>query len=191
MPLKIFIFISLMIAIATAESLAATGQESTQTASEIEAGPLSLVGIEITPVDPSAETLCTLTVHIENASERQAFSLAFEVEVGGQNLPVYEKQLFMVPVPPSGSNASADDGTPTNPTPFELDLFNFWTSDSRRAAPADGKLTVTVRLIGAQWLEISQEKDASSGGTVDVWTPKGPVPGLPQNISTTLKLAKP
>ncbi len=172
---------------------AAIAQETKAPTAEPNSAQVQLVGIEVTPSDPSTDALCQLKVLIENSAERPVFSLAFEVEVGGQGLAVYEKQLFMVPVEPmvrADDNTGDNTGDKGHGEPFELDLFNFWTSDSRRPAPANGKLPVTVRLVEAQWLEITQEEDAS-GAKIDVWTPHGAVPGLPSEVSTILELKKP
>lgn len=157
---------------------------------------VKLVGLDVTAADGtntfSPEQLCQLSVHVSNSSERPVFSLGFEVSVGGKALTVYEKQLFMVAVPPTAEG-----------TPFKLDLFNFWTSDSQRSIPNNGKLDVEVRLVEAQWLAISEETEpipgSGSTGTdqaaktrvVEVWTPAGNVEGLPSTRTKTLTVAVP
>ena len=65
-------------------------------------------------------------------------------------------------------------------------LYNFWTSESGRPAPADGRVEVLVRLREARWVEVSEVEE--DGETVEVWTPVGDVAGLPQTVSVTLEL---
>jgi hypothetical protein len=123
---------------------------------------------------PGADTLARLSVTIANRGDRIASALAFTVEVAGQELPVYVKQVFLKPVPPGEH--------------VELALYNFWTSETGRPAPADGKLKVEVTLREAQWMKRSVEKDGE--GDVEVWTPLGPVEGLPVSASTVVTLKK-
>jgi hypothetical protein len=62
----------------------------------------------------------------------------------------------------------------------ELRLFNFWTSESARQAPADGRYRVEVSLDAARWYTIAKQADE------EVWTPVGPVAGLPATASVTV-----
>jgi hypothetical protein len=71
----------------------------------------------------------------------------------------------------------------------ELALYNFWTGETGRPAPADGKLSVEVSLREAKWMERSVEQ-AEGEPPVDVWTPTGMVEGLPVTASTVVTLAK-
>ncbi len=131
-----------------------------------------LTGIEVRPAAPSAETLCKLTATIENTGNRAVYSFGFDVEVNGHSLPVYEKQLFLQVIEAGQSE--------------EVALYNFWTSETGRPAPADGKLEVLVRLREARWVEVSDIEE--DGETVEVWTPVGDVSGLPQTVALTLEL---
>ncbi|HUP43253.1 MAG TPA: hypothetical protein VM599_08595 [Thermoanaerobaculia bacterium] len=117
---------------------------------------------------PGPESLVRLTVAIANRGERIASALAFTVEVAGQELPVYRNQVFLKAIPPGGTT--------------ELRLYNFWTGETGRPAPADGKLTVVVTLEEASWMEVTDEEG------VEVWKPLGAVEGLPVTASTVVTL---
>lgn len=119
---------------------------------------------------PGPESLVRLTVAIANRGERIASALAFTVEVAGQELPVYRNQVFLKAIPPGGTT--------------ELRLYNFWTGETGRPAPADGKLTVVVTLEEASWMEVADEEG------VEVWKPLGAVEGLPVTASTVVALKK-
>ncbi len=131
-----------------------------------------LVGIEVTPESPGAETLCRLSATIRNGGARAVYSFGFDVELNGQPLPVYENQLFLQVIEAGASE--------------DIALYNFWTSESGRPAPADGKLEVVVRLREARWVDVSEVEE--DGETVEVWTPVGDVSALPQTASLTLEL---
>ena len=131
-----------------------------------------LESIEITPAAPGPETLCRLTATVTNGGDRAVYGFGFDVELNGRALPVYEKQLFLQVIEAGKSDAVA--------------LYNFWTSETGRPAPADGSLAVLVRLREARWVEVSEVEE--DGETVEVWTPAGDVSGLPQMVSRTLKL---
>ena len=152
-----------------------------QTASSAEAAAppvLELVEVVVEPSRPTAETLCQLTVRLRNRGERPISSLAFEVEVEGKSLPVYEKQVFMTLVPPSapaGPNAAST---------VDLRLFNFWASESNRPPPTDGTLDIQIRLIEAQWVDVSMEDDGT-----EVWSLAEPVPGLPQVATISVPMS--
>ncbi len=128
--------------------------------------------LEVDPPSPGRETLCRLTATVRNGGGRAAYAFGFDVELNGQPLPVYEKQLFLQVIEAGESE--------------EVALYNFWTSESGRPAPADGKLEVLVRLREARWVEVSEAVE--DGETVEVWTPVGEVAGLPQAVSLTLEL---
>src|ERR1044071_1833458 len=130
--------------------------------------PLTVEAIEVKPPNPGPDTLCQLRVRVKNAGSRQASALAFEVRLNGQELPVYRKQLFLQMLAPGATG--------------EVRLFNFWTSESGRPAPADGKLKMEVALKEARWVEVKQE------GGAEVWRPAGPVEGLPSSAALTLAL---
>lgn len=135
-----------------------------------EAAPvLTLEALEITPEAPAADTLCRLTVRVKNAGDKPASSLVFSVSVGGRPLPVYGNQVFMQALPPGETTA--------------VRLYNFWTTETGRPAPADGKLAVEVTLEEARWLEVTKDADG-----VEVWQSLDPVPGLPVRQTVTLTL---
>lgn len=123
-------------------------------------------GPEGRPLGP--EALARLTVTLANRGEKIASALVFTVEVEGQELPVYRNQVFLKAIPAGET--------------IELPLYNFWTSETGRAAPADGKLDVAVTLREARWMERSKEED------VEVWTPVGEVAGLPSSAATVVEL---
>lgn len=131
--------------------------------------PVTVESVRIEPARPAADTLCKLFVEIANTGDEIATQLGFEVRLNGQPIDVYETQLYMFPVPAGETK--------------ELQLFNFWTTETGRPAPANGKLEVEVELLEARWVEISDQEG------VEVWDPIGPVPGLPSSAKLELELA--
>jgi hypothetical protein len=132
------------------------------------ASPLALGTIHLTPANPGADTLCQLRIEVANKGDRIASQLAFTVKVNGQELPVYRNQLFMQRLDPGKTST--------------VRLYNFWTTETSRPAPADGKYRLEVTLREAKWYEIAT-KDG-----VEEWTPLQPVPGLP--VTATLVVGK-
>jgi hypothetical protein len=137
---------------------------------------LALEAVRIEPTAagverPGAETLCRLIVSLRNTGGETATALGFKVEVNRQELPVYRSHLFYHAVAP-GKTA-------------EIPLYNFWTTETGRPFPADGKLAVAVTLVEAQWTRIETQEGA------EVWTPLGAVSGLPSTAAATLELARP
>jgi len=140
---------------------------------------LSVTKIDVQPAAPGPDTLCKLTVTVRNEGERKASQLGFSVKINGQELSVYGNQLFMYPVPGEGE--------------LEIPLYNFWTTEtSRPTMPADGKFSVEVNLLEAQWMDIGNVTETveragkSVEEEVEVWTPLGPVEGLPASASLVL-----
>jgi hypothetical protein len=123
------------------------------------ASPLAIAAVAVTPPNAGADTLCRLSVDLVNKGDRIASQLAFTVKVNGTELPVYKNQLFM---------QRLDPGKTTT-----LRLYNFWTTETGRTAPADGKYKVEVMLASAKWYRIGTEDG------VEVWTPLEAVPSLP------------
>lgn len=123
---------------------------------------------------PGADALARLSVRIANRGERIASALAFTVEVEEQELPVYANQVFLKPIPAGET--------------VEVALYNFWTGETGRPAPADGKLDVEVTLREARWMNRTVEKEGET--EVEVWNPVGPVERLPVTASTTITLSK-
>ena len=133
---------------------------------------LEIEQIVVEPSKPAADTLCRLRVKIKNAGEKIASRLGFAVSLNGQDLGVYGNQLFMFPVAPG--------------TTQEVSLYNFWTTETSRAMPEDGKLRVEVTLQEAVWTQVSTETDED--GEIEVWTPIGPVENLPTAASIVLEM---
>jgi hypothetical protein len=131
---------------------------------------LSVQAVQVEPASPRPDTLCHLTVTLKNQGDRPASALEFTVKVGGVSLPAYRDRLYLEAVEPGASR--------------QVHLFNFWSTETGRPAPADGKLAVEVTLTGASWMK----REAKNGATV--WTPVGPVAGLPSSKSVILGMAK-
>lgn len=167
----------LLMALAVSPPVPAAGQapepegEAGEADGEEAREPLvALSGIEVEPSSAGPETLCRLTVQVTNRGDEVASALAFHVKVAGQELPVYEKQVFLKAVPPGETVALA--------------LYNFWSGETGRPAPADGKLPVEVTLREARWMEVTEEE-----GT-EVWSPLETVERLPSTVSTVLAMAE-
>jgi hypothetical protein len=153
--------------------LAALPCQAAEDSAEAEPAPaaLSLEAIQVTPENPEADTLCQLSVKIKNHGERPVSGLGFEVQIAGRPLTVYANQLFYQLLPAGAVT--------------EVALFNFWTTETGRPAPADGKLPVAVTLKEATWMEVSTDKEG-----VEVWKVLEPVPGLPASKTLPLSLPK-
>jgi hypothetical protein len=92
------------------------------------------------------------------------------VKVNGRELPAYKDRLYLEPVEPGATR--------------EIRLFNFWSTEPGRPAPADNKLQVEVTLARASWMDRSEQNGA------ETWTPTGPAEGLPVTKSVTLSMGK-
>lgn len=158
-------------AVAAAAALSLTTSRAPLTAQEEEASEpkVTLQSITVMPSDPAADTLCKLSVAIGNTGDRTVSQFGFSVRINDAELPVYANQLFMYPVEPGAT--------------LEIPLYNFWSTETFRPAPADGKLDLEVSLREAEWMQIEMEDD------VEVWTPLGAVEGLPSTRTVTLKLS--
>lgn len=135
-----------------------------------EAPLLTVEKISVEPARPGPDTLCKLRVTLRNAGKEIASQLDFRVSINGQELAVYRNQLFMFPVEP-GQTA-------------EIKLYNFWSTETSRPMPQDGKLKIELTLVGAQWMKIRTEDE------VEVWEPLGPVENLPSASELTVEMAK-
>ena len=144
------------------------GAVAAPAAEESPAPAVTVERVVATPTRPGREVLCTLTVSLRNRGEETVSAFAFDVEVGGRALPVYRDQVFLQGIPP-GETA-------------EVRLYNFWSGETGRPAPAEGDLPVAVTLREAQWMKVSDEEG------VEVWTPVGAVEGLPATATTTVAL---
>jgi hypothetical protein len=131
---------------------------------------LTLEAVKVEPASPRPDTLCHLTITLKNAGAQAASALEFAVKVNGQELAAYRKRLFLTPVEPGATR--------------ELRLLNFWSTETGRPAPANGKLNVEVTLSRASWVQKASREGA------EVWTPAGEVPGLPVSKSVTLTMAR-
>ncbi len=131
---------------------------------------LELQAVKVEPASPRKDTLCHLTITVKNAGAQPASAFELAVKVNGQPLPAYGKRLYLAPVEPGATR--------------ELRLYNFWSTEAGRPAPASGKLDVEVTVVHASWMT----KAARDGA--EVWTPAGDVPGLPISKNITLTLAK-
>ena len=142
------------------------GQEEGQSTPQ-----LTVEKISVEPANPGPDTLCKLRVTLRNAGKEIASQLDFHVSINGQELAVYRNQLFMFPIEPEQT--------------AEIKLYNFWSTETSRSMPKDGKLKIEVSLVGAQWMKIETEEE------VEIWKPLGPVDHLPVVGDLTLKMAKP
>lgn len=132
--------------------------------------PVTIEAVKVEPAAPGPDTLCRLAVSVRNSGERMASAFEMAVKVNGQEIRSSKGRLVLQPVEPGRTG--------------EIRLPNFWSTEAGRPAPRDGRLTVEVVLTGASWME------RTTNGEAEVWTPLGPVPGLPTSKSLTLTLAK-
>jgi len=132
--------------------------------------PLEIEALGVEPGSPGPETLCRLSITIANRGSEPATALEIVVRIGGQELEVYRRQLFMDLLPPGEST--------------EVRLFNFWSSESGRPAPADGKLELEVEIAGASRVELETAEDGT-----EIWTLGEALEGLPSSKKTVISLA--
>jgi hypothetical protein len=135
---------------------------------------LTLEAVKVDPASPGPDTLCRLSVTLRSSGPKTASALAFRVKVDGRELPVYKNELFFRPIAAGAAGAAA-----------EVRLHNFWSNETGRPFPTNGRMTVEVTLAEAQWMDMKTENGA------EVWTAAGPVAGLPVSKSVTLTLKKP
>ena len=150
--------------------LAVTGPGTMAQETEEVAPEVTIETILVEPAKPAADTLCRLSVELKNNGDQVASQLGFKVVINGAEIPVYSNQLFMFPLPPGEST--------------ELALYNFWSTETSRPMPKDGKLKLEVTLLEAQRTKIEMVEG------VETWTPLGEVPGLPAGASLTLEMAR-
>lgn len=158
--------ILLVLLLAFAGGLSGLGAQAPKPAAPL----LALEAVQVDPASPGPDTLCRLSVRLKSSGTKTASAFAFRVRVDGKDLPVYEKELFLKPVAPGAS--------------AEIRLHNFWSSETGRPFPAGGKMTVEVTLAEARWMDVKTQDGA------EVWTPAGPVEGLPVSKTVTLTLGK-
>lgn len=151
----------------------APAQETTEPEPEAPS-PLALEGIEVDPAAPGPGTLVQLRARVVNRGQRPASQLGFQVTIDGDPLPVYRNQIFMQALPPGETSV--------------VRLYNFWTTETFRPMPKDGKLNLEVTLQEAHWYRIEDVEE--EGETIEEWSPLEPVPGLPSSRSLVLDLKK-
>ena len=149
------------VALVLGSALAASTQETKKTV-------LVLENVKVEPASPGEDTLCRLSVTLRNTGERQASAMEFAVKVNGREVRAYKNRLFLQPIAPGATR--------------EIRLLNFWSNESGRPLPPDGKLAVEVTLARASWMG----KEAKDGA--DVWTPLGLADGLPFTHSLSLNM---
>lgn len=125
---------------------------------------LVLTDLRLDPSSPDPDTLCKLWVTIRNDTDQVASLLHLRVRLNDQDVGRYASDSFVVRVDPGTSQ--------------EVRLFNVWSSETGRPPASDGRLEAEVTLEAATWVEIDAPKD----GGPEVWTPSGPVPGLPASL---------
>ena len=156
---------ALTLLLAAAIGPGAMAQEAQKVAPEV-----TIEAILVEPAKPAADTLCRLSVELKNNGSQVASQLGFKVVINGTEIPVYSNQLFMFPLP-------AGETT-------KLALYNFWSTETSRPMPKDGKLKLEVTLLEAQRTKIEMVEG------VEIWTPLGEVPGLPSSASLTLEMVR-
>ena len=142
----------LAVAILTAEP-AALFQGSVKTQqSGADRSPLQIVAVEVSRAGRGAataetaatpDTLYRLRVKIRNNGSEPASDFSFQVTVSGQRLAPYVNHTFRSDVAPGKET--------------EIQLYNFWSSESGRLFPADGRLVVEVRLTSARWMAANKK----------------------------------
>ena len=141
--------------------------EKEEPAETAEPALLGIVSVRVEPARPGPETLCQLRVEIENRGREAASRFAFAVRLGEEPLKVYDGELILQPIA-AGESAV-------------LRLHNFWSSETGRPFPRDGRLRVEVTLTEATWVRI-EEKDGAEDRA-----PIGSVEGLPVSRRVTLQ----
>ncbi len=145
-------------------------QEPRAGETEVVEPEITIEAIIVEPEKPGADTLCRLRVRLQNHGNQIASQLGFKVKINGQEIAVYRNQLFMFPLAPEAAS--------------ELALFNFWSTETSRPMPKDGKLRLEVSLLEAQRTKVEMVEG------VETWTPIGAVPGLPSSASITLEMSR-
>ena len=120
-------------------------------------GTVAVKAVTVEPANPGPETLCKLSVKLNNGTARPVTLLVFRVRVNGQELAVYKNHVYM---------ALLDSGKTQT-----LHLYNFWSTESGRPAPTDGFLTVEVTLVEARYADGKQEAVAGLPSSASVRLP--------------------
>jgi len=118
----------------TAPENAAHTSAASQTAAN--RAPLQVVAVDVEPKQTAPDVLHKLRVRIRNDGSDPVSDLMFQVTVNGQRLAVYLNHVF------------TPDLVPGKET--EVQLYNFWSSETGRPFPKDGRLVVEVQLTAAR-----------------------------------------
>lgn len=111
---------------------------------------LVIDAIEVDPPQPGPDALCKLKVRLRNKGSQAVSDLMFDVTLNGQPLSVYSNHSWALNLGP-GKDA-------------EVKLYNFWTSESGRPVPKDGRLVVEVRVKAARWYDMDDQGSAAKPG---------------------------
>lgn len=181
-PAPIAALLLAWIALATPGPLHGAQTENDPPAADL-APAINTVVLEAVRIEPRVvgpETLCHLWVTLHNRGEATASLLGFEVVVGGEPLPQYATDLFVTALAPGERQ--------------EVELFNFWSSETGRPLPDGDALDVTVRLLEATWYAIEEpipgEPTPGDHGPLETWQPLGAVDALPSEARTAVAIAR-
>jgi CARDB len=141
--------------------------KSGKSSAERGAPVLLLESLAVDPAKPGPKTLCELRARIRNKGGQAATSFLFEVRINGQEQTVYKNHAYMQPI------AAGAVG--------EVQLFNFWTTESGRPPP-NGQLRIEVALKEARWVEVTRHGNATDEKL------QGNVEGLPVSAGWAITL---
>jgi hypothetical protein len=115
-----------------------------------------IVAVDVQPAISAPDVLARLKVRLRNDGTESASFLAFEVTVNGHRLAPYINHSFLNVLEPGKET--------------EVPLYNFWTSESSRPFPSDGRIVVEVRLTSrslvGRWRSARASGDAAAAGTI-------------------------
>jgi hypothetical protein len=126
-------------------------------AADAPAAPVSVAAVVVEPASAGPATLCKLSVRLANGAERPIGSLVFGVRLNGRPVGAYENRTYLVRLEPGRTST--------------LELYNFWSTESGRPAPADGVLTVEVTLSEARYFDGEREAVAGLPSTATARVP--------------------
>jgi len=128
--------------------------------SRVDAADVRVDAILVKPASPGPSALCELKVRLKNTGSRSASYFRFNVEINGQDEPVYKQSTYAVSIDPG--------------TTGEVALNNFYSPAGTKA------FEVQVTLVEAQCVEVKRD------GTSITITPFGAVAGLPVGTSLSV-----
>ena len=120
-------------------------------------GAVTVSTVTVEPANPGPQTLCKLSVKLDNGTARPVTALVFRVRVNGQELAVYSNHVYMVQLDSEKMQT--------------LHFYNFWSTESGRPAPTDSFLTVEVTLVEARYANGKQETVAGLPSSASVRLP--------------------